>query len=135
MGKILKQFRYYGKNNSKNYPKSTTGSSQDGISAENLRNGSIFGTDSILRLGVQGLPGTKFYLNGSLHPMILDASGIFSLEVKNGARINTIHFGDKDFDEKKVENSNYEDSISQIDNIKNDFAYLIVDILAEEKED
>lgn len=121
MGKILKQFRYYGENNPKNYPKSTTGSSQDEISAESLENGSIFGTNSILRLGVQGLPGTKFYLNNSLQPMILDASGIFSLEIKNGARINTIHFS--------------KDSVSQIDNIKNDFVYLIVDILAEERED
>ena len=121
MAKILKQFRYYGENNPRNYPISNTGSSQDGISIDTLTDGSIFGNDAILRLGVQGLPGTKFYLNDSLQPMILDASGIFSLEIKNGARINTIKFN--------------EESINQIDEIKNDFAYLIVDILAEKKEE
>ncbi len=78
--------------------------------------------DSVLQLGIQGLPGTKFYLNGNLYPIILDASGVFYIEAKNGARISSLKFEPA--------------SIEKISGIKNDFAYLIIDVLIdEEKED
>ena len=77
--------------------------------------------NSVLQLGIQGLPGTKFYLNGNLYPIILDASGVFYIEAKNGARISSLKFE--------------EASINKIDSVKNDFAYLMIDVLIDEKEE
>jgi len=117
MSKFLRQYRYYGeKNSGENYPKD--------INKEALVEGSFLDDSGlyILQLGIQGLPGTKFYVNDNLFPIILDASGVFTLEAKNGARIS-----------KKI--SFEEKSIDKIDQIKNDFAYLIIDVLTENEED
>ena len=58
MAKQIKQFRYYKQNNLKNYPTN--------ISIANLASGSIFSKYMpVIQLGIQSLPGTKFYLNNS----------------------------------------------------------------------
>lgn len=110
MSYILKQIRYY-KDNVEN----------TNVSAADLISGEAFVGGSILQLGIQGLPGTKFYINDSLQPMFLDASGIFSLEAKNGGKIGSLRFDNT--------------GIQRISNTNNDFAYLIVDLLMEKKED
>ena len=67
MAKVIKQYRYYGENNSKNQPLNE-------ISLETLESGSVFfseeGLGSIRQLGIQSLPGTMFYLNNAKNPTI-----------------------------------------------------------------
>lgn len=72
-------------------------------------------------MGIQALPGTKFYLNDinalNREPIIIGRTGIFELSL-NQAKINSIAF-----DEKSMETIN-----------TNENAYLIVDILYEEED-
>lgn len=46
----------------------------------------------IEQLGIQAIPGTKFYLNNSPDPIIIGASGIYELDVTNKALIDAIRF-------------------------------------------
>lgn len=108
MAKKVSQLRYYNNGNNKNYPANTT--------AQGLISGQAF-TDfgSIYQIGIQTLPGTKFFLNGSAHPIIIGITGIYELEVANFSTIKQIQFDST--------------SISLIENNSN--AYLIIDILYE----
>ena len=108
MAKKVSQLRYYNNGNNKNYPANTT--------AQGLISGQAF-TDfgSIYQIGIQTLPGTKFFLNGSAHPIIIGVTGIYELEVANFSTIKQIQFDST--------------SISLIENNSN--AYLIIDILYE----
>ena len=110
MANKIRQFRYYGENNSLNYPSSLTGIQ--------LISGAAFqDCYPISQLGIQSVPGTKFYLNGDKFPIIIGASGIYDLDIKNGFRITQLQFA-KEWIEK-IENNNY---------------MLIVDILYKGKE-
>lgn len=109
MAKKVKQFRYYSAQDNKNYP--------SGINNRNLVAGSIFATYMpVVQLGIQALPGTKFYLNNSNSPIIIGYTGIYELNLEGIAEITSLKF-----DSKSIEaigaNSN---------------AYLIVDIIYEE---
>ena len=112
MSKQIAQFRYYGANKEgRNYPSD--------ISRANLASGSIFsGHLPIVQLGIQALPGTKFYLNNSLDPIIIGATGIYELDIEGLSTITKIAFDAK--------------SISVIE--QNDGAYLLVDIMYEKME-
>ena len=88
-GSIIRQFRFYGDGNANNYPKDLT--------ATELTTGNIFnGLGSISQLGIQGRPGTTFYLNGQLFPIVLGPTGIYEVDLKNSGQIYSIRFG-KDF--------------------------------------
>ena len=108
MAKKIKQFRYYGNNHSNNY----------GVNNRNaLISGSAFSECMpIIQLGIQTLPGTKFYLNGSNNPIIIGNTGIYELSLEGLTEINSLQFDSG--------------SISLISN--NETAYLIVDIIYEE---
>ena len=60
--KRIQQFRYYGVNSPKN---SLDGDSNSHTKSQFIA-GSIF-PNPILQLGIQSLPGTKFYVNGKTH--------------------------------------------------------------------
>jgi len=114
MARTIKQFRYCGSNNDNNSPAS---------SIEGYKTGSIFDQHRvypILQLGIQGLPGTKFYLNGSIYPIYIGDSGIYDLEVKNGVRINHLRFD--------------ETSLRRYTNTSTSKPILIVDVIYEKKE-
>jgi hypothetical protein len=85
----------------------------------NLVNGSIFGNyHNITQLGVQGLPGTKFYLNNPSNknnPIIIGSTGIYELDLQGLSEIVSIQFDRA--------------SIQAINDNRN--AYLIVDIIYE----
>ena len=110
MGKYLKQFRYYGTGSPFNHPNS--------ISKTNLESGSIFfnqsNLSSIASLGIQAIPGSKFYLNDSVDPIIIGHSGIFELSSTNKYEVTSLRFDPT--------------SIDLIDSISNT-AYLIVDVI------
>lgn len=109
MARKIKQYRYYGESSEKNQPKE--------INLDNLVNGSIFNNFPIIQLGIQTLPGTEFYLNNSIEPIIIGYTGIFELNLENQIEIIQIKF-DKD-------------SITNIG--ENPNGYLIIDILYEEE--
>lgn len=108
MAKAIKQFRFYENSHNNNYPK--------GITAANLISGDIFDSNNcfpILQLGIQALPGTKFYLNDAVGPIIIGSTGIYELDIDGLAEIVRIQFAKA--------------SIETIAN--NDSAGLIVDII------
>lgn len=110
MAKSIQQFRFYGDDNkSQNQPSF--------ITQNQLVSGSIFFQDktlgSITQLGIQTLPGTKFYLNNSANPIIIGYTGIYELDLEGISEITSISFD--------------RNSLSAINNIGN--AYLIVDAI------
>lgn len=108
MANKIMQFRYYGEKVSNNQPSN--------ISASNLASGHIFsGYLPITQLGIQTLPGTKFYLNNSIYPVVIGSTGIYELDLKGMTQITEIHFDKR--------------SLNLINDNKN--AYLIVDIIAD----
>lgn len=108
MAKLIKQIRYYNNENLNNNPSK--------LSYRSLMSGTAFYSYTpIIQLGIQALPGTKFYLNGSGNPIIIGSTGIYELNVEGLTEINSLQF-DKS-------------SLNTIDN--NDNAYLIVDIIYE----
>jgi hypothetical protein len=72
----------------------------------------------ISQLGIQSLPGTKFYLNNSNDPIIIGHTGIYELNLEGMAEITALAF-----DSKSIEaiNGNYN-------------SFLIVDIIYEREE-
>lgn len=115
MSKAIRQYRFYNRDDiTRNYP--------TGISMANLTSGSIFFKDaelgSITQLGIQALPGTKFYLNNSITPVIIGYTGIYELDLRSEAEITALAF----------ENA----SLEAINSINN--AYLIVDAIYEVEE-
>lgn len=84
-GSIMKQFRYYGDGNELNYPKDLT---YKRLTEENL----FGGESSISQMGIQGRPGTTFYLNGQTFPIVLGETGIYEIDLQNYGFIHTIQF-------------------------------------------
>ena len=108
MANKIMQFRYYGEKVSNNQPSN--------ISASNLASGHIFsGYLPITQLGIQTLPGTKFYLNNSIYPVVVGSTVIYELDLKGVTQITEIHFDKR--------------SLNLIN--ENNNAYLIVDIIAD----
>lgn len=114
MAKQIMQFRYYGEsttaNSGKNQPK--------GINKARLISGSIFANYlPITQLGIQTLPGTKFYLNNSTTPIIIGSTGIYELDLEGLSEITNISFESRSLE---VINTN-------------DNAYLIIDVISDVK--
>lgn len=115
MARIVKQFRFYGTNNTNNSPN---------IGIANLASGRIFfdgslGTSTIVQLGIQTMPGVKFYLNDGLEPIIVGSTGIYELDLNGLTDITNLNF-DKN-------------SISNI--LTTNGGYLIVDAIYETEEE
>ena len=109
MSKVLRQIRYYGDNaNLKNTP--------PGLTWNQLFSGEAFQEYyPLYQIGVQGLPGTKFYLNDSLYPVVLGSTGIYELEDNGQSQVVSLSF-----DKAALEKINSMDSLS---------AGLIIDIM------
>ena len=90
-GSIMKQFRYYGDGNELNYPKNLT---KDRLVKDN-----IFSSEgSIIQMGIQGRPGTTFYLNGQSFPIVLGETGIYEIDLQNYGQIISIQFSGEELD-------------------------------------
>ena len=109
--KYLKQFRYYGENSILNSP-------SNNISKKNLVSGSIFFSTSnlisIASIGIQTLPGVKFYLNDSVDSIIIGSTGIYELNISDNYEVTALRFDS--------------DSIELLSDVSNN-AYLIIDII------
>ena len=112
MANKVKQFRYYGENEKeKNSPSD--------VKRFNFTDGSVFAnTLPILQLGIQTLPGTRFFLNGSSDPIIIGSTGIYELDLSGEVEISKLEF--------ELE------SLKRINEMQN--GYLIVDIIYEDEE-
>ena len=110
MAKKIMQFRYYGdKQPGKNQP--------SGATLANYVKGSVFnGYTPIVQLGIQALPGTKFYLNNSLTPIVIGSTGIYELDLDGVSEITDLRF---EYNSMNAINLNSN-------------AYLIVDTISEE---
>lgn len=126
MANKVKQFRYYSEpiaatHVSKNYPKSII---VDGTSvllnASHFVSGEVFKIYTpMVQLGVQSMPGTEMYLNGSEEPVIIGSTGIYELDLKLGTTITSLRF-----------------SSQSMNNIKNnENAFLIVDCVYQEQQE
>lgn len=110
MAKKIMQFRYYTEGGTKNWPKDITKS--------RLAKGSIFANYlPITQLGIQTLPGTQFFLNNSTDPILIGSTGIYELDLEGLSTITDLRFDIR--------------SLSAID--ANENAYLIVDVITEDK--
>ena len=114
MSKKLIQFRYFGDGTEfedLNYPKSLEKSS--------LQTGEIFyDYMPIAQLGIQSVPGLKFYLNDSTEPIIVGSSGIYDLMANGTLKITKLQFDISGLNRIEKERNNY----------------LIIDILYGEEE-
>ncbi len=107
MARNIKQIRFYQDGSSKNSPNDA-----------NLKNKIITGTvfdnyNPIKQLGIQTLPGTKFYVNNAPDPVIVGKTGIFELDIDEETSITKLTFN--------------QSSIQTIND--NPSAYLIVDLI------
>ena len=113
MARKVQQIRYYGDHKSdsdKNQPTNLTGN--------RLRSGSIFSQYTPMKqIGIQTMPGVKFYLNNSIEPIVIGSTGIYELNVENLTEITALSF-----DTTSINMINQTPSTS----------YIIVDILYED---
>lgn len=113
MARKVYQVRYYGDNKSdsnKNQPANLTGN--------RLRSGSVFSQYTPMKqIGIQSMPGVKFYLNNSVEPITIGSTGIYELNVENMTEITALSF-----DTTSINMINQTPSTS----------YIIVDILYED---
>lgn len=102
----IKQLRYYADDHPKNagYQRS----------AQFCNETSFSYFAPIEQLGIQTLPGTKFYLNQSLDPIIIGSTGIYELDLRNTTAI----LSSLRFDAKSME------KIKDLDN-----GFLIIDLV------
>jgi len=115
MTKKIMQFRYYGEENDKNQPSNIT-KNKLSMNGEN----NIFKDYyPIIQLGIQSIPGTKFYLNNSISPITIGSTGIYELDLNGIAPIMNLSF----------------DAVSLAAIDKNAGANLIVDIIYEAREE
>lgn len=113
MATRITQFRYYAEGNENNFPKENSWPSY--CSQETFKKYS-----PISQLGIQTLPGTKIYINSSINPIIIGATGIFELDVtKTSAVINGL----------RVDQA----SMELIRDLEN--GYIIIDLVHGEQED
>lgn len=113
MARKVQQIRYYGDHKSdsdKNQPANLTGN--------RLRSGSVFSQYTPMKqIGIQTMPGVKFYLNNSIEPIVIGSTGIYELNVENLTEITALSF-----DTTSINMINETPSTS----------YIIVDILYED---
>lgn len=85
--KCVKQFRYYGKNNSNNYPSNMT---YEALTRQNV----FEGYDGIVQMGIQAPRGTIMYLNrDQKYPIVIGETGIYEINLSNsGGKITAIRF-------------------------------------------
>lgn len=116
MANRVKQFRYYNEpavsGGTRNQPSDATETS--------FVSGTVFDMYyPILQLGIQALPGTRFYLNNAVDPVIIGSTGIYELDLIGKTEISNIKF---DFNSMELIKDNAN-------------AFLIVDIIYDDGEE
>lgn len=78
--RAMAQFRYYGQNNIKNYPRRF----QNVNLCEGFKN--------ITQLGIQAPPDTVFYINGSPYGIYMGNTGIYEIDLYDYGFIQSVVF-------------------------------------------
>ena len=86
MNQSIKQVLYCGENSAKN---------SVGVSASSLITGEIFAGYTIVQLGIQAPPGTKFYVNGNSNPNIIGFTGLYEVDLSAGGSIYSLSFDEQ----------------------------------------
>ena len=116
MARKIKQFRFYQRLSSTD--RGDARNQPANITINNLKSGSIFSEYyPIVQLGIQSVPGVKFYLNKSEEPIIIGETGIYDLELDSTTQINHLSFA--------------VDSLNMIN--ANPNTYIIIDMIYEGK--
>lgn len=88
MAKQIMQYRYYQAGDSKNQPTD--------LLATSLISGSFMSQMApVVQIGIQTLPGVKFYVNGATNPIIVGSTGIYELDLGVGTVITSIRIDDE----------------------------------------
>lgn len=89
MAKHIMQFRYYKDSHINNQPVE--------LNADALVYGTVFEKYlPFTQLGIQALPGTRFYLNDNIEgPVIIGSTGIYELELEGISKISSLKFDSK----------------------------------------
>ncbi len=99
MAKFVKQFRYYGVDDVRNYPEEVTYAA--------LVSGNVFKNYSpIVQLGIQSAPDLKFYINDSEYGTMVGATGIYELDVDGLTTIASIRIDETSLRNITAANSN-----------------------------
>ena len=90
MAKHIMQFRYYSDEQGNN-------NQPEDLNAESLNKGTIFAKYlPFTQLGIQALPGTRFFLNDNIEgPVIIGSTGIYELELEGISKISSLKFDSK----------------------------------------
>ncbi len=109
----IKQLRFYGKHTTEVEDNVNINSPYN--SATSYCEPTVFSKYApIQQLGIQALPGTRFYINNNTEPIIIGASGIYEMDLRNStAIISSVYFA--------------KESMERIDNAEN--GYLFVDLV------
>ena len=85
MAKHIMQFRYYNDEQGNN-------NQPEDLNAESLNKGTIFAKYlPFTQLGIQALPGTRFFLNDNIEgPVIIGSTGIYELELEGISKISSL---------------------------------------------
>ncbi len=129
MARNIFQFRYYNDQSALNWPRGATSGDWAATTIDKPNARAFWSTEwegqtplpshaPIIQLGIQTIPGTKFYLNGSKYPTTIGVTGIYEINVEDGMTIESLAFNRVSMERIK----------------ENDGAYLIVDILVGEEE-
>lgn len=87
--KKIAQFRYYGENDARNYPNSEIILNFD-LSTRLTKGTLLRDYGLVSHIGIQGIPGTLFYLNGTEHPIRIGDTGIYELDLEGRGQISSI---------------------------------------------
>lgn len=84
------------------------GSDMSNTIASDMVSGAVFENyQSIVQLGIQAPPGTKFYLGGNDNALIVGSSGVFQLNLKDKTTFTGIKFDKTSIDFVQENNSSY----------------------------
>nr|DAG27293.1 MAG TPA: hypothetical protein [Caudoviricetes sp.] len=126
MARAIHQFRFYSDDEKepRNCPSGLEYNQVGGMKA--FSTGSLFDASNnanakkyipILQLGIQTIPGTYFYLNGGVDPIIIGSTGIYELDLSGDVEISKLEFDLA--------------SLQRINEMQN--GYLIIDIVYDDQ--
>ena len=93
--KLIRQFRYYGDGDARNYPVT--------LNKNDLVYNNIFaGYVSITQLGIQARPNTTVFLNGQDFPIVIGETGIYEIDLQNYGQIYSIRFTSESLNEYSI---------------------------------
>lgn len=96
MNQSIKQVLYCGENSAKN---------SVGVTAASLISGAAFAGYTIVQLGIQAPPGTKFYINNNSNPNIVGFTGLYEINLTSGGSITSLSFDEKSINWIKQHNN------------------------------